>query len=135
MTTNILIDLSEYLKETDIFKLLLPIIDKYIRYIFKTNKEFIPKPQSIGTSLAAISWGALCTILLRFFSGSGRWLWYRFDALIPSRTCFWQLREREKCRGSPPNSQNSLTYDCYFTEFVLLFFPAQKMYRESGKYK
>ena len=39
MTTNILIDLSEYLKDTDIFKVLLPIIDEYIRYIFKTNKE------------------------------------------------------------------------------------------------
>ena len=36
---NILIQLKVYLKETDIFKVLLPIIDEYIRYTLKTNKE------------------------------------------------------------------------------------------------
>ena len=39
MASNILINLSEYLKDTDIFKVLLPIIDEYIRYTFKTKKE------------------------------------------------------------------------------------------------
>ena len=39
MASNILIDLSEFLKETDILKILLPIIVEYIRYTFKTNEE------------------------------------------------------------------------------------------------
>ena len=39
MTSNILIDLSEYLKDTDLFKFILPIIDEYVRYTFKTSKE------------------------------------------------------------------------------------------------
>ena len=39
MTNNILFDLSEHLKDTDIFKFLLPIIDGYIRYTFKTKEE------------------------------------------------------------------------------------------------
>ena len=34
MESNKLLDLSDYLKETDIFKLILPLIDKYIRYTF-----------------------------------------------------------------------------------------------------
>ena len=39
MESNILIDLSEYLRHTDIFKFILPIIDEYVRYIFKTKKK------------------------------------------------------------------------------------------------
>ena len=39
MESNILIDLSEYLRHTDIFKFILPIIDEYVRYTFKNNEE------------------------------------------------------------------------------------------------
>ena len=39
MTDNILIDLSYYLKDTNILKVLLPIIDQFLRYTFKTNEE------------------------------------------------------------------------------------------------
>ena len=38
MTNNILFNLSEYLKDTNIFKVLLPIIDEF-RYTFKKNNE------------------------------------------------------------------------------------------------
>ena len=39
MTNNILFDLSEYLKDTDIFKFLLPIIDGYIDTHLKQKKS------------------------------------------------------------------------------------------------
>tara|TARA_E500000178_G_C16924143_1_gene708634 strand:- start:746 stop:1030 length:285 start_codon:yes stop_codon:yes gene_type:complete len=39
MTDNILIDLSYYLKDTNILKVLLPIIDQFLRHTFKTNEE------------------------------------------------------------------------------------------------
>ena len=39
MRNNILIDLLEYLRHTDIFKFILPIIDEYVRYTFKNNEE------------------------------------------------------------------------------------------------
>ena len=38
MTNNILFNFSEYLKDTNIFKVLLPIIDEF-RYTFKKNEE------------------------------------------------------------------------------------------------
>ena len=39
MASNILINLSDFLKNTNILKLILPIIDEFVRYTFKTNEE------------------------------------------------------------------------------------------------
>ena len=39
MTSNILLDLSHFLNETNLFKLIFPLIDEYLRYTFKTNEE------------------------------------------------------------------------------------------------
>ena len=39
MASNILINLSDFLKNTNILKFILPIIDEFVRYTFKTNEE------------------------------------------------------------------------------------------------
>mgnify|MGYP004150109661 CR=1 FL=1 len=39
MASNILINLSDFLKNTDIFKFILPIIDEFVRYTFKTKNK------------------------------------------------------------------------------------------------
>ena len=39
MECNILIDLNEFLNDTNIFKYILPIIEDNVVYTFKTNEE------------------------------------------------------------------------------------------------
>ena len=78
-----------------------------------------------SSSLDAVSWVALTTILSFVFRPAEKWVWDRLGAIISLRTLIQQLKYHKKCHGSPSSSQNSPSSACYFTGFCSIYFRLQ----------